>query len=121
MPMKVEHDLLVYLALGSFLLVFLISAFVLMRTSDQGDLDTRKLRFAAVTFTGILMLFVFTAILYFVKPDGPGKEIFDRAVTAMTPLAGAIIGYLFTSRPGAAAAEHREQRSEAREAAPELH
>jgi hypothetical protein len=102
-----------------FLIVFLISAVVLMLTGDKGDLDTRKIRFAAVTFTGILMLFVFTAVLYFVEPDGPGKEIFDRAVTAMTPLAGVIIGYLFTSRPGGAAVEQREQKSEAREVAPE--
>ena len=67
-------------------------------TPDSGDLDTRKVRFAAVTFTGILMLFVFTSVLYFVDPQGPGKEIFDKAVTAMTPLVGAIIGYIFASR-----------------------
>jgi cytochrome bd-type quinol oxidase subunit 2 len=98
-----KYDLLVYLALLAFLIVIAIAAWVLMGTPDTPDLDTRKIRFAAVTFTGILMLFVFTAILYFVEPQGPGKEIFDKAVTAMTPLAGVIIGYLFGSRTGGGA------------------
>jgi hypothetical protein len=31
-----------------------------------------------------------------------GKVIFDKAVTAMTPLDGAIIGYLFASRKNGA-------------------
>jgi hypothetical protein len=95
----VEYDVLVYAAPATFLLVFAISAVVLMLTPDRRDLETRKIRFAAVTLTGILMLFVVTAILYIVKPDGPGKEISERAVTAMTPLAGAIIGYIFALRP----------------------
>lgn len=98
----VKYDLLVYGALLAFLIVVGIAAYLLARTPDAGDLDTRKIRFAAVTFTGILMLFVFTAVLYFVEPDGPGKVIFDKAVTAMTPLAGAIIGYLFASRKNGA-------------------
>ncbi|WFU69180.1 hypothetical protein [Bradyrhizobium sp. CB2312] len=114
MPIQIQmkYDVLVFAALATFLLVFAISAFVSLLTRDQGDLETRKIRFAAVTFTGILMLFVFTAIPYFVEPNGPGKEIFERAVTAMTPLAGAIIGYMFASRPAAGAAtEQREQSS----------
>lgn len=92
-----KHDGLVYGALGIFLLVVIIAAYLLMVTPDATDLEARKLRFAAVTFTGILTLFVFTAVLYYCKPEGPGKEIFDKAVTGMTPLAGAIIGYLFSS------------------------
>jgi cytochrome bd-type quinol oxidase subunit 2 len=96
----VKYDLLVYLALAAFLIVIGVAGYVLAKTPDTGNLDTRKIRFAAATFTGILMLFVFTAILYFVDPQGPGKEIFDKAVTAMTPLAGAIIGYIFASRQG---------------------
>jgi len=98
-----KYDLLVYGALLAFLIVVGVAGYVLAITPDTGDLDTRKIRFAAVTFTGILMLFVFTAILYFVDPQGPGREIFDKAVTAMTPLAGAIIGYLFASRQGGGA------------------
>ena len=89
---------LVYAALAIFVIVFGIAAYLLAKTPDSGDLETRKVRFAAVTFTGILTVFVFTAILYFVDPTGPGQVIFDKAATGMTPLAGAIIGYLFASR-----------------------
>ena len=94
-----KYDSLVYGALLAFLIVVGIAAYLVAKASDTTttDLETRKVRFAAATFTGILMLFVFTAILYFVDPQGPGKEIFEKAVTAMTPLAGAIIGYLFAS------------------------
>lgn len=97
----IKYDPLVYLALAAFLIVVGIAAWLISKTPDTGDLDTRKIRFAAVTFTGILMLFVFTAILYFVDPTGPGKEIFDKAITSMTPLAGAIVGYLFAARADA--------------------
>ena len=93
-----KYDPLVYAALALFLIVVGVTAYLLRSTSDHGDLETRKVRFAAVTFTGILTLFVFTAILYFVDEQERGKEIFDTAVKSMTPLAGAIIGYLFGSR-----------------------
>jgi len=92
-----SYDLLVYFALLSVVVVIGISAYVIKRTPDDVDLETRKIRFAAATFTGILLLFVFCAVLYFVQPDGPGKVIFDKAITAMSPLAGAIIGYFFGS------------------------
>ena len=51
-------------------------------------------------FGGILVLFIFTAILYMADPQGAGKEIFEKAVTGMTPLAGVIVGYLFATRGG---------------------
>jgi hypothetical protein len=91
---------LVYAALGLLLLTAFVTAWVLVRTPNTDNAETRRLRFAAVTFTGILMLFVFTAILYFADSN-TGKDIFEKAVTAMTPLAGTIIGYLFASRGNA--------------------
>jgi hypothetical protein len=77
-----------------------IAAVVLMRLPDDVDLETRKIRFAAATFTGILILFVFAAIMYLadVGDRNAGKEIFEKAITAMTPLAGVIVGYLFGTR-----------------------
>lgn len=77
-----------------------IAAWVLMRLPDGVDLETRKIRFAAATFTGILILFVFAALMYLadIGDKGAGKEIFEKAVTAMTPLAGVIVGYLFGTK-----------------------
>jgi cytochrome bd-type quinol oxidase subunit 2 len=109
--MLMQYDLLVYVALFAILIVVAIAAYVLVRTPDTSDLEARKVHFAAATFTGILVLFVFAAILFFADPDGPGKEIFDKAVTAMTPLVGAIIGYLFGSRHGGSADANGTRRS----------
>lgn len=95
-----KYDLLVYLGLGAVLIAVGIAAFILRKASDSVEIETRKIRFAAATFTGILMLFIFTAILYFVDPQGPGKEIFDKAVSVMAPLTGVIIGYFFASKVG---------------------
>ena len=35
------------------------------------------------------------SVLYFVAPERSGKEIFGAIVPALTPIAGAIVGYLF--------------------------
>jgi tellurite resistance protein TehA-like permease len=93
---KHEFDLLVYLALIGLLVVTAVAAFVLVRIPENVDFETRKIRFAAATFTGIMMLLMFTATLYFVDGTGPGKEIFDKMLGAFTPLAGALVGYLFS-------------------------
>ena len=100
------------LLMGCVLLVLGIAAFLLSGIKKLDvDLETRKLRFAAATFTGILLLFVFSAALYFADPEGkPGKEIFEKAVTAMTPLAGVIVGYLFGT--GSMRSTHPESKQE---------
>ncbi len=71
-------------------------------TSEAGklaqDLEGKKLHFAAATFTGILLLLLMAALFQFVEPTGPGLEIFDKAITAMSPIAGAIVGYFFAAR-----------------------
>lgn len=93
------------IALVVVLIALLVSALVIMRSGEKVELEVRRIRFAAATFTGILILFIFTAILYFADDPGrfAGKEIFEKAVTAMTPLAGVIIGYLFGTKQGAQA------------------
>jgi hypothetical protein len=99
-----EHVLAV-IALSGVIVILAMAAVVLLRTPDNVDLETRKIRFAAATFTGILILFVFSAILYFADRGPTGKEIFEKAITAMTPLAGVIVGYLFGTRSPPAKAE----------------
>ncbi|HEV7165725.1 MAG TPA: hypothetical protein VGO35_10075 [Gammaproteobacteria bacterium] len=92
----------IVLALIAPLTAIIVGGFVIGKTPDEVDLETRKVRFAAAMFTGILTLFIFAAVLYFAQCtsncNGSGQAIFDKAMTAMTPLAGAIIGYLFGTR-----------------------
>lgn len=93
-----EFDALVYFALVAVVIVTLVSAYVVKVTPEAPNLETRKVRFAAATFTGILMLLLFTAVLYFVDPNGSGKVIFDKTFTGLSPIAGGIIGYFFASK-----------------------
>lgn len=80
--------------------VIFFAGWVLLRLPKAEDIETQKVRFAAATFTGILTIFVFAAVLYYIDPrtSGPGKEIFEKAMTAMTPLIGVIVGYLFGTK-----------------------
>jgi hypothetical protein len=82
--------------LSPIIIAFIGTGIIIWKTPNANDLEIIKARFASVTFTGILVLFIFTALLYFLRPE-TGREIFDRATTGMTPLAGAIVGYLFSS------------------------
>jgi hypothetical protein len=75
-----------------------VGAWVVVRTPDTAELESSKVRFAAATFTGILLLIVFVSVLYFAAPTGPGDKIFGTIVPAVTPIAGAIIGYLFGTK-----------------------
>jgi hypothetical protein len=55
--------------------VIIFSGFVIWRTPAETDLETRKLRIADAVLIGLLALFIFTAILYFVDAEGAGAEI----------------------------------------------
>jgi hypothetical protein len=102
---------LVYLALILVVVVIAISAGVIKTTPETNDPEARKVRFAAATFTGITMLFLFISTLYFASgKDGAGKEIFDRAFSAMFTLAGTIVGYIFGSAKGKAKETVDEQK-----------
>lgn len=82
------------------LVAFVLAAVVIRKTEKSDDVEILRQRFAQVMFVGILTLFIFTSILYFLSPEKSvaGEAIFNKAVTAMTPLAGVIIGYLFGSK-----------------------
>lgn len=89
-------------ALIGVIAVVVFAGIVLLRLPKADDIETQKVRFAAATFTGLLLVFVFAAVLYF-SDDRPaalnaGKEIFEKAMTAMTPLIGVIVGYLFGTK-----------------------
>jgi len=89
---------IIYAAATIAAAVILIGGLLIWKTPDATDLEVRKLRFAASMFTGILLVFVFAALLYIATPDGSGRDIFKTAMTTMTPLAGAMMGYIFGTR-----------------------
>lgn len=47
---------LVVIALCGVLFAITLAVIVIQRTQDRVDIETRKIRFAAATFTGLLML-----------------------------------------------------------------
>ena len=95
--MQMKDHTLVYAALSVFLIVVIIAAVMIAIAKDKDDVETRKIRVAAVILTGIMTLLVFTSVLYFVQDETAGKEIFDKTFTAMFTVVGTIIGYLFGS------------------------
>jgi hypothetical protein len=87
------------LGIGFVLVVFILAAIVIGTTPTSTDVDIVRMRFAQVLFVGIVTTLIFSSILYLFSPaNGPGQAIFDKTLTAMTPLAGVVIGYLFGSK-----------------------
>lgn len=98
--MSILNDNFVNLVLVLVVAVIILSTFVVILTPETQDIEKQKIRFAAAIFTGILLLIVFTSVLYFADPDGTrgGKEIFDKVFAGLTPIAGGIIGYVFAAK-----------------------
>jgi len=106
-----NYDILVYAALVLLVLIVLIALLTLARNGKHIDSETRRLRLASAMFTGILMLFVFCASLYYTAQEGyAGREIFDKGLIVIATLAGSIIGYCFGASPNS--------RQEAQESVP---
>ena len=95
--MLIKYDLLVYLGFcGAFGITFF--AVKVMRVPVNADMETRKIRVAAATLIGIFSILLLVIIFYFAAPDESTKEstklIFDKTITALTPIVGTIIGYI---------------------------
>jgi hypothetical protein len=91
----VKYDLLVYLGLAPAIVsVFLVVA-VMISIPANAEIEIRKMRLAGGAMVCLFSLFIFAMILYFVDPDGPGREIFEKAFTTILTLMGTIIGYVF--------------------------
>jgi hypothetical protein len=101
MTIKKDHDLLVYLAWGLVALALIVGGLVVGFTPDAPDLEARKIRLAAAIGTGLLVLIVFSAVLYYAGKDDKGKVIFDRIVNSTIPIIGAIVGYIFATNASA--------------------
>jgi hypothetical protein len=84
---------IIYLAVGFVGIVIVLATFLLWALKPASDFESRKLRLAAAMFTGIMLVFIFVALIDVAL--GNGRQIFDTAVKAMLPLAGVIVGYFF--------------------------
>lgn len=93
-----NSTILIMSILGVFVVAMFITAKIVKDIPEAKDVETRKIRFAAVTFTGIMMLVLVTAILAVAIPTDTSFEVFKTVITALSPVAGGIIGYLFASR-----------------------
>jgi cytochrome bd-type quinol oxidase subunit 2 len=91
----IKYDLLVYFGLVPLLAAFIIAAYIIHSTTDNVDLEVRRVRVAGGVLIALAAVYIFAAILYFVDPGGAGKEIFDKSSTAILALVGTIIGYIF--------------------------
>jgi len=81
-----------------FTIAMLIAGYVIKHTPETEDFDKQKVRFAAVTFTGILVLVLLSGIMGIVDATGKGMDVFKTILTALTPIAGGIVGYLFAAK-----------------------
>ena len=81
-----------------FIMTLLIAGYVIKNTPETEDLDKQKVRFAAVTFTGILVLVLLSGVMAIVDTSGKGMDVFKDILTALTPIAGGIIGYIFAAK-----------------------
>jgi len=88
----------IFAVLAAFIIAMIIAAYVLKNVTDTQDFETLKIRFAAVTFTGIMLLVLLIGILAISIDSKESTEIFKTIITAMSPIAGGIIGYLFSSK-----------------------
>jgi cytochrome bd-type quinol oxidase subunit 2 len=91
----IKYDLLVYFGLVPFLAALIVAAYIVHSTTDNVDLEVRRMRVAGGVLIALAAVYIFAAILYFVDPGGSGKEIFDKSSTAILALVGTIIGYMF--------------------------
>jgi len=101
---KFYYVLVVAVLVALALIVTAIVLFYESKDDPEGEgasFETRKIRFAAVTFTGLMMLILCSLILAIsdTKDDGVGFKLFEKMLTALSPIAGGIIGYLFSSKP----------------------
>jgi hypothetical protein len=91
----VKYDLLVYLGLVPAIASTFLAIAVMILLPANAEIEIRKMRLAGAAMVCLFSLFIFAMVLYFVDPDGPGREIFEKAFTAILTLMGTIIGYVF--------------------------
>jgi hypothetical protein len=97
--MDMDRELVIILCvLLAFVAAMAITAYVVARTASTTEFETLKVRFAAVTFTGIMVLVLLCAILAIAVRSAESMEVFKTVMTGLTPIAGGIIGYLFASK-----------------------
>jgi hypothetical protein len=110
-----QNDKVLLFAGGLLLVVLLAALFVGMTSLIDSlrrpahklrtDYEALQMHFAAVTLTGLGILFALGMAMYYwtiVEPGSPqiqaGKEIFDAVKTVVPPIVTLILGYYFGSK-----------------------
>ena len=92
---------LVQIAIFGFFGVIVAGAIVLIVMDIKGsgtpvDMDAMRVRFGAAILTGILILFMVVITMFYSNPTNEAaSKIFDRTITALSPLVGVLIAYFF--------------------------
>src|SRR5262249_187384 len=95
---------LLYVVLAAALILFVSS--VIWEWGQRGKreplLESKQLHFAAVTLTGLGLLFALAMAMYYWSPKDhtPAKEIFDACKTIIPPIITLILGYYFGREKG---------------------
>jgi hypothetical protein len=91
-PRMVKYDLLVHLGLVPAIASTFLAVAVMISIPQNAEIEIRDMRLAG----GLTFLAVhFRHGLLLRRPEGPGREIFEKAYTAILTLMGTIIGYVF--------------------------
>jgi cytochrome bd-type quinol oxidase subunit 2 len=84
--------------IGCFLTI-IVGAWLLKHTKESTDPDARRIRFAAATLTGILLVLLYSMSLYAGNINEiSGKEIFDKCFLVLPPFGAIVLGFWFGSK-----------------------
>ncbi|MEO9461470.1 MAG: hypothetical protein ABJ242_01930 [Marinomonas sp.] len=98
--MEFADEYVVLLASLLFVLLCMgLGAKVIMRPRTEVDdpRDARRVAFAAATFAGITVLLAFAIVIDVTFPKESGTTL-PTLITAFTPIAGTIVGYVLGSK-----------------------
>ncbi|VAW58654.1 hypothetical protein MNBD_GAMMA11-832 [hydrothermal vent metagenome] len=86
-----------YAVLFVFVIAIVSTAVIVIKTKPSDNFETQKIRFAAALFVGILMLVLVSAVIAISGEGDKGVDVFKTIMSGLSPIAGGIIGYLFSS------------------------
>jgi len=86
-----------YAVLIVFVIAIISTAVIVVKTKPADNFETQKIRLAAALFVGILMLVLVAAVIAVSGESDKGVEVFKTIMSGLSPIAGGIIGYLFSS------------------------
>jgi len=89
------------IAVGGCLLTMIVGMVVAYKLKEMpGDAEARRIRFAAATMTGVLIVFVLGMSFYVALDPRPetGKDIFESCQKVLVPIVTLVLGYWFGAK-----------------------